>query len=134
MVNEQIQPYEDIVTGQVYVTSANANYQLMFAPYPTPTGRKLYLRKLIISNALGTAGELRLWDQDLTGSGIASRGSGAQNGCLMLLGYPTATLSGVSTSTTIFEPSQLPIRAFETGIAVLATQLNCMVMAEAAVV
>ena len=129
-----LEPFRDIIAGHTFITSASSNFQLLFGPYANPTNRKLYLRKMIISNSIGTPCAVRIWDQDLAGSGTASRGSAASNGCLLELTATQASATSGIPIATSYEPSQIPIIPFEAGIAVQCTQLNANLMWEVGVV
>lgn len=128
-----LEPFNDIIAQSTYITSASTNFQLLFGPYANPTGRKLYLRKMIISNSMGTPLALRIWDQDLSGSGTASRGSAASNGCLIELSATQAAATSGTGIVTSYEPSQIPMISFEAGIAVQCTQINALLMWEVGV-
>lgn len=123
-------PYSYIVTKSITVTSGGTNYMLTRAPWPSGAQKYYVLRKVTATaTASASGGSAVLWDQDLSNTGPAGRGSGAQP--LYIIPISTVNLSGVGsvsnasqTKTDINTTPQIPFYAGITAQAPIGTLIN----------
>lgn len=108
------------------IPTANADIQLVVAPWKL--GKKIRLRKILISNTVGAQGRVVIWDQDLGSTTPKSYGS--SGGALLILGVGGVATSGVGAVTAVYGEDTLPSLDFEAGIALQVSNVNMSVAAE----
>ena len=115
-------PFSYFETYELTVTSASSDRQLMRAPWPIDMYAELIEVK--ISNSVGSAGQVVMWDQDLSNSTPTTRGSAGQ--ALVIVAAGAAAFSGQSAASN--EDPGLATR-FYGGCALQATIVNMQIQA-----
>lgn len=110
-------PFSYFETYELTVTSASADRQIMRAPWPIDMYAELI--SVSVSNPLASAGQVVMWDQDLSNSTPTTRGSAGQ--ALAVFSIGGAAFSGQSSTGTISSPPQT---RFYGGIACQASIVN----------
>ena len=101
------------------IPSGSSNVQLVRMPWQTPVQKPGIITKVLISNPVGTAGTLSLWDQDLSNTTPPTRGSAGQ--AVLSFGFSASGASGVAQATTSYTREQIPEIQFVGGIASQST-------------
>lgn len=84
----------------VRIPSGAVNQQLVRMPWQTPVQKPGYLRKVMITNPVGTAGILNIWDQDLSNTTPPTAGSAG--GAIYALEFELSGASGAASKTTTY--------------------------------
>lgn len=110
--------------------SGNTSYQLARMPWQTPTQKLGRPRVITISNPVGTAGALHIWDQDLSNTTPPTTGSAGDG--VLILEFGASGASGSAVKTTTYGPGYQPIpdAKFVAGIAFQVTQPGVKVFAD----
>jgi hypothetical protein len=126
-------PFSYRVVKTKKITSAGVDTLLTRAPWQAPINKYYRIIKVVITNYNGSAGTLSLWDQDLSSTTPATRGSAGA--ALVNLSCPGPAASGAGISNTVtFGSDALPNERFEAGItAQMSNSLNTFVMLELSV-
>lgn len=124
MGNEFI-PYTFTKTYKLEPTSAGQDRQLMRASWPL--GMYAELEAITITGQIASAGQVVLWDQDLTNSTPTTRGSAG--GALAIFGASAGAASGVGATTVEYGGDGRPKPKFYAGIATQASMLNVHISA-----
>lgn len=112
-------PFSYFETYNVVVTSAGMNQQLMRAPWPLDMYVELIAVKT--ANSLASAGQLVMWDQDLSNTTPTTRGSAGQ--ALAVFEAGAAPFSGQAAN--VDEGAHfIPATRFYGGIACQASVIN----------
>lgn len=130
-------PYSYIVTKSKIILSAAVDTLITRAPWPAPVGKYYKIRKVMVTNNVGSGAQLLLWDQDLSSATPAGRGSAGA--ALIQIpvqiaspipvagsGFLLTTLSGVVGNQVVRSYEQLPQEKFQAGIT--AQAINCLNM------
>ena len=112
-------PFSYFETYNVVVTSAGMSQQIMRAPWPLDMYAELITVKT--SNSIASAGQLVLWDQDLSNTTPTTRGSAGQ--ALQVFEAGAASFSGQAAN--VDEGANvIPTTRFYGGIACQASVIN----------
>ncbi len=99
----------------VRIASGATSTQLVRMPWQTPVQKPGVLRKIMISNPVGTAGRLDIWDQDLSNTTPPTAGSAGA--ALLPLEFSASGASGAGSATKVYTADQLPEIPFIGGLA-----------------
>lgn len=110
-----IEPFTYFESYSKKATSASSNFQLCRMPWPSPTSKPGRLVEVAITNTMGVAGILQIWDQDLSNTTPPTRGSAGDG--IYTLEIAASAASGVAAKTTLYAIDQLPDHEFVGGIA-----------------
>ncbi|HKG88797.1 MAG TPA: hypothetical protein VKA95_10755 [Nitrososphaeraceae archaeon] len=102
------------------IPSGAVSTQLVRMPWQVPVQKPGVLRKVLISNPVGLAGTLAIWDQDLSNTTPPTAGSAGA--ALLPLGFGLSVLSGSANQTTVYTADQLPEIPFYSGMSSQSTQ------------
>ena len=103
----------------VRVPSGATNQQLVRMPWQTPVQKPGYLIKVGITNPVGTAGRVDIWDQDLSNTTPPTAGSAGA--ALFVLGVNASALSGAGSLTTLYGLDDLASPPIIGGLACQST-------------
>lgn len=121
--NNEFVPYSWTQEYNLTVTSANSNQQLMRASWPLNLTAKLLSIRITNTTGDASGGQVVLWDQDLSNTTPATRGSAG--GFLAIFGVGAAGASGVAATTIEYgREGGGTTPDFNAGIAVQASRLN----------
>lgn len=121
--NKSLYPFSYYETYNLIVTSAGTNVQLARAPWTQ--GMYFELLDVRVGNQLASAGQVVMWDQDLSNTTPTTRGSAGQ--ALAIYSAGAASASGQAAGITTAEAG--PTTRFYAGIAMQASVLNAAVSA-----
>lgn len=125
IANIQYEPFTYTLTKKVTGTSANLNFQLTRVPWADPFNLTYHLKEIHITNPDGAAGQVLLWDQDLSNTTPASRGSASVDGAVYVAGVAASGSSGTGLTAVITLANPLK---FDAGIAMQVSKLNMTVV------
>jgi hypothetical protein len=143
-LSDDVEPLSYRQTRGIWLTSANSNFQLVRAPWPAPSNKKLQIEKLVITNTNGAPALVHLWDQDLSNTTTVGRGSGSIGGSLLAYGVGGAagttttasgtvqvsSASGVGGTTLLVNDTSQTAEYFGAGIAAMSTAINVFLSVE----
>jgi hypothetical protein len=104
----------------VRIASGAVTTQLVRMPWAPPVQQPGVLRKVLISNPVGLAGTLAIWDQDQSNTTPPTAGSAGA--ALIPLEFGASALSGSASKTTVYTADQLPEIKFVAGMSAQSTQ------------
>lgn len=113
---------------QKTIASGSSTNQIARMPWQTPVQRVGKIKRLAVSNPVGTAGYLSIWDQDNSNTTPPTTGSAGD--ALLLLEIGASAASGVAVKTTVYAENDLMDRVFVAGINAQSTLPGVKVMAE----
>lgn len=114
------------ITASLLVPTANTNTQLMLVNWKK--GRKVKLKKVIISNRSANRGRVVIWDQDLSDSSVPATGSATAP--LLELGVDAVATAGIGSATAKYAEYELPSIEFQAGIALQVSEANMFIAVE----
>src|SRR5215211_516534 len=103
-----------------FIPSGAVTTQLVRMPWAPPVQQPGVLRKVLISNPVGLAGSLAIWDQDQTNTTPPTAGSAGAS--LIPLEFGLSGLSGSAVKTTTYTADMLPEIKFVAGMSAQSTQ------------
>lgn len=112
-------PFGYTIGYSVRVPSGATSQQLVRMPWQTPVQKPGYLRKVYVTNPVGLAGRIDIWDQDLSNTTPPTAGSAGA--ALFVLGFAASGLSGAGSNTTMFGLDDLPNIPIIGGLAAQST-------------
>lgn len=107
-------PFSNKEAYSVRIASGAVDTQLVRMPWASPVQKPGILRKVMVTNPVGIAGLLAIWDQDLSNTTIPTAGSAGA--ALFPLEIGASAASGVASKTTIYTAEQLPEIKFNAGM------------------
>ena len=101
------------------ITSGAVSTQLVRMPWQTPVQKPGYVRKVSVTNPVGIAGTLSIWDQDLSNTTPPTAGSAGA--AIYTLEAGASASSGVASKTTLYTADHLADIPFVGGLACQST-------------
>ena len=120
------------VIKQKRINSASTTVMITRAPWQAGVNKYYKIHKIVVSNFDGSPATLHLWDQDLSSTTPAGRGSASA--ALITVGVGAGGASGVACTTKTITEQELPKERFFAGISAQATSINVHVMIECRVI
>lgn len=111
-----------------FIPSGSVDIQIARMPWQTPVQKPGIITEVLITNPVGTAGRIALWDQDLSNTTPPTAGS--PGAAIYTLEFGASAASGVASKTTAYSKEQLPEVPFIGGIAAQSTQPGVSVTVE----
>jgi len=108
--------------------SGAVDTQLIRMPWAPPVQRYGIFTKIMITNPVGVAGRLDIWDQDLTNTSPPTAGSAGAS--LLPLEFGASAASGAASKTTVYTQDQIPDIPFYAGANSQSTLPGVTVMFE----
>lgn len=112
-------PFSYKESYSVKIPSGAVDTQLVRMPWATPAQRLGIPRKILVTNPVGIAGRLDIWDSDLSNVTIPTAGSAGA--ALLPLEIGASAASGVASKTTIYTTEQIPEIKFNAGMTCQST-------------
>ena len=123
---ETRRPFENTVGYSKFIPSGATDIQLVRMPWQTPVQKPGYLTLVAITNPVGTAGALKIWDQDLSSTTPPTAGSAGAS--LFPLEFGASAASGSASKTTVYTADQLAKIPIVGGLTAQSTQPGVTVM------
>lgn len=123
-----IEPFSYRQRHQKTIASGSSTNQIARMPWQSPVQRTGKIKRLAVSNPVGTAGYLSIWDQDNSNTTPPTTGSAGD--ALLLLEIGASGASGVAVKTTVYAENDLMDRVFVAGINAQSTLPGVKVMCE----
>ena len=112
-------PFGYTLGYSVRIASGAVSQQLVRMPWQTPVQKPGYVRKVIVTNPVGIAGTISIWDQDLSNTTPPTAGSAGA--AIYTLEAAQSAASGVASKTTLYGTDQLCDIPFIGGLACQST-------------
>jgi hypothetical protein len=112
-------PFSYTLGYSVRIPSGATSQQLVRMPWQTPVQKPGYVRKVAVTNPVGTAGVLNIWDQDLSNTTPPTAGSAGA--AIYSLEIGASASSGVASKTTLYTVDNLADIPFIGGLATQST-------------
>lgn len=111
------------------IASGSVSTQIARMPWQSPVNKKGIVKKIAVTNTIfGSAGILRIWDQDLSNTTPPTAGSAGD--AIYTLEISPVAASGVGSKTVFYAENDLPEIDFIGGLACQSTLPGVSVLAE----